>query len=94
MIDLQPGMGVEVTDGDRYVSMLLDWMIDQLQQLESTMERFDADDQNDEQLFFALARAVLPNREEITGMMGVIAGRWEVNDDGFFAASVQEMPVP
>ncbi|MGI9427591.1 MAG: hypothetical protein ACR2NM_02955, partial [Bythopirellula sp.] len=98
MIDLAPGLGVEVTDGDRYVSMTFGWMDSQFRQLETVMDQLsDGGDENgedDQQLFLSLARAILPNRDEIEGMIGVITSRWEINDDGVFGSSWQEMPAP
>ena len=94
MIDLEPGLGVQVTDGDRYMTMLLGVMRKQLKQADKLADRLGDDSNRGSglKLMLSLGRAILPSEKEIDGMMGVIASRWEVNDDGVFGSTVQEMP--
>ena len=94
MIDLEPGLGGQVTDGDRYMTMLLGVMRKQLKQADKLVDRLGDDSNKGSglQLMLSLGRAILPSEKEIDGMMGVIASRWEVNDDGVFGSTVQEMP--
>jgi len=96
LIDLEPAMAVEITDGNRYMSMMVGALEKQLEQLAKVLERAnpDEDDESASQWMLTLAHAVLPSQKELEGMMGVIVGRWEVNDDGLFGESVQEMPAP
>ncbi|NOZ39380.1 MAG: hypothetical protein GXP24_04040 [Planctomycetes bacterium] len=94
MIDLEPALAVQITDGGRYLSMALNAINRQLEQADKLADRID--DEDDEvsglKLMLSLAHAVMPSPDEIKGMVGVIVSRWEVNDDGVFGSSVQEMP--
>ena len=94
MIDIEPAQAMQVTDGDRYMQILVATFQKQLKQLDKVADRLgdDSDRGNGLQLMLSLGRAVLPSPDEIDGMMGVIASRWEVNDDGVFGSSAQEMP--
>jgi len=98
MLDLQPGLGVEITDGNRYAAMLHRWLGRLLRQREKMLESHGdiqrAGGGDNGQLGIALAQAIMPSKQEIEGMMGVIVGRWEVNEDGVFGSTAQEMPAP
>ena len=94
MIDLEPALAVEITDGERYMNMAINAMNKQLKQASELTDVIDDDEDkaNGFELMLSLARTVMPSHDEIDGMMGVIVGRWEVNEDGVFGNSVQEMP--
>ena len=97
MIDLEPGLAVQITDGDRYFSMAVAAMKKQLAQADKLADRSSEEDDDEDgesglKLLLSLARAVMPSQDEIQGMMGVIVSRWEVNEHGLFGNSAQEMP--
>ena len=93
MIDLKPSQALQVTDGDRYMKMLVRAMNKQLKQADNLAELLDNDDRRSGlKTMLSLGHAVLPSEEEINGMLGVIVSRWEVNDEGVFGSTVQEMP--
>jgi len=96
LLDLDPSLGAEVTDGDRYMQKAITAMEKQFKQLAELAEQVDGDnDDNDgERLLLPLVDAIMPTSEEIRGMMGVIVTRYEVNDDGIFSETAQEMPAP
>ncbi len=95
LLDLEPAMAVEITDGGRYMAMALDVFKKQLGQAEKLSDRLNGDEDHEDsgfKLLLTLARAAMPSQDETEGMMGVIVSRWEVNDDGVFGDSAQEMP--
>ena len=94
LLDIEPALAAEVTDGDRYMRMAINAMEKQFKQLAKLMEQADEEDDEDEDLFLPLLQAIMPNSDEIRGMMGVIVSRYEVNDDGIFSETAQEMPAP
>ncbi len=96
LVDLEPALAIEVTDGNRYMRMMQHWMNEQLDSFETLFAVMDnsENDSDDEstKLFFKLARAVLPTADEVEGMLDVIVNRYEVNDAGMFLEGVQVMP--
>lgn len=94
LLDLDPAMFAEITDNERYVQMVFSKMRQQLDQIENMFDAAGNGDDSDGNFVFDLMRAVMPDDEELPGLMGVSVGRWEINDDGFFGESVQEMPLP
>lgn len=94
LLDLDPAMFAEITDNERYVQMVFSKMRQQLDQIENMFDAASNGDDSDGNFVFDLMRTVMPDDEELPGLMGVSVGRWEINDDGFFAESVQEMPFP
>ena len=97
LIELKPALAVEITDGNRYMSMMIDELGKQLKQLSTFLAKVDGDSGDAEdgsEMILPLLRALLPSQDEVEGMMGVMVSRWEVNDDGVFGESVQEMPAP
>jgi len=97
MLNLEPSLVAEITDGDRYMSMVIGTLKKQLKQISKLMDRAneDGDDEGSSgKLMLSLAKVILPNEKEMQGMMGVIVGRWEVNEHGLFMSTAQEIPRP
>lgn len=96
MIDLTPALVSEITDGGRYMSMVRDEMVKQLDQYEQLLDRYDDSVEGGFSegggVFLSLLRSVIPSTEEMEGIIGVIVSRWEINDDGVFFDSAQVMP--
>lgn len=96
LLDLSPAMIVEITDNERYLRSVLENVNQQFDQLEAMMNAMlDEEDKADDGVFFfALMRALMPKGEELQNLLGVTVGRTEINEDGLFFESVQEMPLP
>lgn len=95
LLELPPGLGVEVTDGERYMAQVFRALRTQLLELSRVMEIVDGDDEftNDEGDHFIQAiSTLLPTDKELEGLMGVIVGRYEVSDEGIYSESAQELP--
>ena len=105
MMDLQPSWAVEITDGNRYMTTIMATLRKHLtnstvrgnlesirQDIEDYEDGEDGDFDSDADPMQAIIRAILPTQQEIEGMLGIIINRWEINDDGIFVDSVQEMP--
>ncbi len=94
MIDLEPALAVEITDGNRYLKMTIDALDKPLKQIALLLEQINSedDDAENQSRLLPMLREIIPSQDEIEGMMGVIVSRWEVNEDGVFGSSTQEMP--
>ncbi|MEM8944000.1 MAG: hypothetical protein AAGD11_02370 [Planctomycetota bacterium] len=90
--DLKPAMIAELTDNDRYMQMVMGKFNDQIGQVESMMEAMSDEDDDNGMFFFDLMRAIVPQADELSGLMGVSAASVEVNDDGVFSQALQELP--
>lgn len=94
LLDLDPAMFAEITDNERYVQMVFSNMRQQLDQIENMFDAANNGDESEASVMFDFLRIVMPTDDELPGLMGVKVSRWEINNDGFFAKSVQEMPLP
>ena len=91
LLDLQPCMGLEVTNGSRYMSDL--WRVMEYQFKEVEEEYADYEDE-DEQEIAELLWKLIPNADEVEEIFGVIVTSFEVNEDGLYLGSVTELPAP
>ena len=92
MIDLQPGLALEVSDGDRYFTMMHNWLEVQLEKAEFLLD--SADESSGSDTFLEAVQTLMPTVEEAKGMLGVIVRQWQVDDDGVHGSAVQELPPP
>ena len=96
LIEPTPSMGYSVVDGNRYATILRNWFLALIEQYESALDlqEDDAEAAGMENAWLDLARALIPSEKEVQNLLGVSAGRFEVNDHGIFGVSVQDLPPP
>lgn len=94
MLDPTGGMTYKVVDGNRYAEMIHNVVTSALAEQEQEVSAGESDADGEEVYWMKVFANLMPSKEEMKGMLGVIASRWEVSDHGVLGTSVQEMPAP
>ena len=95
LLEPAPSIGYKVVDGNRYSQIMRKWLLALLKQVKE-LENAGHDDAEEasKEVWIELAKKLMPTDDEIKDIMGVVASRWEVNENGLLLEAVQEMPPP
>lgn len=86
LLELQPGLAYQITDGNRHMQSTV--------QLMKMIDGMSMDMPEEQVIMFDMFRALLPDEEEMDGVLGVSAGYTVVNDHGLVSKAKANLPAP